>query len=159
MPGANLPASDYFVQQLQDMQNQIRALATQGAGLPGAESYVNGTLTTSSPTPVTIAGSPVVECVIGISGDCHIDVGAFVGIGAGNEALVYVVIDSHPPATIIGLSGPAVGATLYARRRLSSSWGPGLLSQGSHEFQLMYAMVNGSGSVSFSSNWLAVTPV
>jgi hypothetical protein len=154
--------SGHVLGQLPNGDHGIELLDTSGHSqelLPAQDTYVSTTLNTTSGTPVTLAGSPTLTVNIGANGDCEITAGAFVGYPTAGSANAYLIIDSHPAASIFGMSGSSAGAGNLQSTRRISTWLPALfpLSVGPHSFNMQYAATGGTGN--FSANYLKVQPL
>lgn len=125
---------------------------------PFTDSYVDGTLTTSSTTLTTVAGSPTLTTTVGQSGDCEITVGSFISQPVAGTARVALVVDGGTPKSILAISSAAggVAGNLQSTRRYVPWFGTPL-APGPHSFALLYD--TSSGVASFSANLLKVQPI
>jgi hypothetical protein len=128
--------------------------------LPGVDAYHNGTLSTTSTTPVALTGSPTVTCDIAASGDCEVTVGAFIGILGSSEGLVYLVVDGGTPTQILAVSNSNTAGIAINSQSIRKwiSWQGSGLTPGAHTFSLAYESQSGS-SANFSAIFLKVQPV
>ena len=134
------------------------ALGNKQVLLPIVSQYVAATKSTTSGSPVVLAGAPSVTVHISNSGECQLTAGAFVGCSAGGSAQAYIVLDGDTahPYSIFGLQGTAAFAANVQSTREWSTW-IGALTPGAHTFSMMYSATGGTGN--FSANFLAVQPL
>jgi hypothetical protein len=127
--------------------------------LPGVDNYHNGTLSTTSTTPVALTGSPTVTCDIAASGNCEVTAGAFVGVDATAEGLMWLTVDGTSVGQIAGVSNgnsAGIGGNVQSTRNLALWQGSGL-TPGQHAFGLLFSAT--SGTANFSAIYLKVQPV
>jgi hypothetical protein len=141
------------------------ATATRTELLPLYTSYVDTQLSTSSATPVALAGSPAVTATIGASGDCIITVGSSISNGAvNNTGFINLEVDGAGGHSILSLGSTAsITAANVQSTRQYTKWtlesGGIPLTPGQHTFGLHYSSSTGGTTVTFSANWLSVQPI
>lgn len=127
---------------------------------PVASHYHNGTLTTTSTTPVSLPTSPTVTATVGKSGDALVTVSAFIGMTGAYTSSIYLTIDGTTHGQWCAASSSAggpIGLNSTTVRRLSDI---GIaLTPGSHTFALAYASSNSANSAKFSAIGLVVQPL
>lgn len=125
---------------------------------PVESAYAQGTLTTTSSTETTIAGSPSVTATLGASGDALVTVSAFIGMSVAAESAVWLTIDGNSVGQWIavssGASGPVATNASSTRRLSNMGSAPGA---GSHTFGLEFS--SSSGTAQFSAIGLIVQPL
>lgn len=157
MPQANLPSGDYFMQEIQNLRNQMNALASTRPILTKT-SFQPGAFNTSSLTPVTIAGVTV-PINFGVSGDAVITYAATVFINSATQyATIQVYIDGVQieGGIVIGSSASSItasGSTTVQLSAVLQTVTPGL-----HTCRLEYFSNNG-GNVSLTNVSLTVNPI
>jgi hypothetical protein len=148
-----LPSGDFGIL-LQDPAGNTQEL------LPALSSYVNGTLSTTSSTAASIAGSPSITANIGASGDCELTVAAYINVPAGALGTVFIVADGGAAWSLTALDNFNGSAALSASVCGMVKWKQrtaGSLTPGSHAFTLKYATT--AGTANFSQNYFKVQPV
>ena len=124
-------------------------------------SPTSGTLTTTSTSFTTLAGSPILDIAVGASGKCDVTISAVIGISVTSGA---------PTAQAfmeLYADGVATGLEVAASMTIAASAGIQItgsndrlitgLSQGAHTLSLEYQSVNGQ-SVSFEEVIIKAVP-
>jgi hypothetical protein len=127
--------------------------------LPMVEDSAPGTLSTTSATPVTLAGSAV-TAVIGASGDFIVEMCSQIGIAAGGAGSAALTVNGvlHTIIGVVLQGTAATGATLFSSYQYSKITGGSTVTPGSHAFAMQYW--SGAGlSAGFSNNMLRITPI
>jgi hypothetical protein len=159
MPQANLPASDFFVQQLADVQSALRNLGSQGAGLPVKVGFGATVSTTSTSPVVSPTGSPIVKATLGVSGDCIIQLSATMFIVSGSQlGVAQVLVDGIPVTGGLQLGGTStyLASSLTFTTTLGAS--QQTVAQGPHTFSIEYSSTNG-GSIVWENIVLTIQPL
>jgi hypothetical protein len=150
-----LPDGDYGISLIDTLGN-VQEL------LPSVTAYFDGTLSTTSATPVSLTGSPSVTVELGSSGDALITVGSFIGTNATNLS---GFINLYANGTLIGAEVVGAGASAstvagnFMSKRKLSQWTGALAANTSYTFTLQYFSSTSGQQVNFSSNYLEVTPI
>jgi len=121
---------------------------------PVSANMNTATVSTTSTTPVALAGTPAVTCQIGASGDAVVTFGAFINPGT-DQGLIWLAVDG----TAVGYSANLFGGTGTVTRILMLSKIPsGTVTPGSHTFSLKFQSRTGT-SVTFDRPAIVVQPI
>ena len=137
--------------------------------LCSVDAFYEGSLSTSSETPVSITNSPSVTCWVGASGNVRISASSQVDIsGANSTATAVLTVDGNTiPVTVLEVPfaifyvGTSASNLTLGTSGVASYYaitGGLTLSPGEHTFGLQYASLTGT-TASFSLNYLLVEPL
>ena len=125
-------------------------------------SYFDGTLTSTSTTPVNTNG-PSCTVNIGASLDCILEVGSDIAQSvAGAGALIQIWLDGTVinPSNFIFSTVNATGRIyMYRKARYSKLSGVTALTAGKHTFSFAYSSNTNGDTATFIHSYLQVTPI
>ena len=157
MPRVQGPQSEYFQQQMQDLQTQLYAASTTGKNL-GARSQVKlGPFNTASATPIVLAGSPVVSAQLGVSGDAVIWLTGLLEAPSGTAAVIQATVDGTIVGGGLSVSGPGTVYITTSGFTQLSGWSQ-QVTQGLHTFGVVFQSQSGT-SCTFQNVGIMVMPL
>jgi hypothetical protein len=160
MPQVNISPDSYFFQLLRNRQNDVSFLATQGRGLPTVGKSATSTLSTTSATPVSLAGSPSATVQLGVSGDAIICVNSSISIVTANTT---GYIDLLMNGTTIVSEAVAYGSGSISGGSMSSTFllssAITLVANANPTFTLQYHSSTSGDQINFGGPSIIVQPL
>lgn len=163
MPGVNLPAGDYLLQYLVDLQCRLTDLETTTRLQTAVGTTVGTTTSYSATTYGTAANSPACSVMVGSSGLVLVTYSALItpGINASNSesATAGLSIDgASPSASYASATGQApvnngLGGTQTVQNLVSG------LTPGLHTFGIQYRVSTAAIVATFANQTLVAQPL